>query len=445
MGILRGVGHPNSEVERFEKRVRDEVLCKPIFSVSFLLRKISQFSARCPKGTREKLTFIPICRMSNHDLLTLNFLGNNALLPWRRSPRWLLLRIALQQRLMTKNGDDQVHIHYKSFMLLLMAQVLGRALKSSTSSDLLFIMTAKISRRMVKLGKSAEDIPWLLLVQDTVKATRQELTKRWDTIQDNPDPLGCSPATSLAELRSDSNDTCLSLRTMRKYYEEMQERNLKLSDPPHSISTCAERIKQDCSLLPSAQILEKLAKNNSIMWLIDFEMWVKDHLQTWLVTNLQQPSKKSCSSLGAAISIYHKAARKVYRCDPERFSFMVITLMDMWVALDKCVTSQEPLLLAYDTGFPSSLFDPLLLPKKAEMIRLFEIEEHLERRRQGATPENPSLFMEANKPNSFAVQYFDQSDVHQRLKRDIESAATSDRNRKKAELEAKKNEVSPDF
>lgn len=50
MGILRGVGHPNSEVERFEKRVRDEVLCKPIFSVSFLLRKCCNFLCGVPNA-----------------------------------------------------------------------------------------------------------------------------------------------------------------------------------------------------------------------------------------------------------------------------------------------------------------------------------------------------------------------------------------------------------
>ncbi len=326
-------------------------------------------------------------------------------------------------------------------MLLFMAQILERALNASAPSDLLFIMTAKISRRMVKLGNSANDMPWLRLVQYTVESTQKKLTEKWVAIEQNPDPLGCSPAANLAELRSET-DTRLSLNAMRGYYRELQGRNLQSSEPPQRIPQSVERIKQDGSAIPAAQTLKILAKRESLLWLIDLELWIQDHLQTWLLTNLQQPSKNSCSSLGAVLAIYHKAARKAYKGDPERFSFMVITLMALWVALDKCATLQEPLLLSYDTGFPKSLFDPLLLPKKGQMVRLFEIEAYLEQRRQRATPGNPSIFLEANKANSFAVQYFEQSSGHQRLKQEIERTAASDREKKRAELAAKKGEVS---
>jgi hypothetical protein len=341
---------------------------------------------------------------------------------------------------MTKQGNEQVHTQYKFFMVLFMAQILDRARKAFFPSDLLFIMTAKISRRMIKLGNSANDMPWLSHVEDAVKSAQRELTNGWDTLQQNLDPLGCSPAANLAELRSET-DTHLSLRAMRGYHKELQQRNMQSSDPPQRIPQYPERIKQDFSAIPAAETLKVLAKSQSVLWLVDLELWVQDHLQTWLVTNLQQPSKKACSSLGAAIALYHKEATLAYKDDPERFSFMVITLMDLWVALDKCAALQEPLLLAYETGFPNSLFDPLLLPKKGDMVRLFEVEEYLEHRRRRAFPENPSIFLEANRENSFPVQYFEQSYLHQRLKQDIEKEAASDREKKIAELAAKKTEV----
>src|SRR4051794_37175852 len=79
-------------------------------------------------------------------------LWHNALMPWRRSPRWLLLRVALQTSLKQKTQDTGLHTQYKMFMVLLMAMILDRALRESASGETIFFMTAKISRRMLKLG-----------------------------------------------------------------------------------------------------------------------------------------------------------------------------------------------------------------------------------------------------------------------------------------------------
>ncbi|KIN03189.1 hypothetical protein OIDMADRAFT_91014, partial [Oidiodendron maius Zn] len=100
-GILRGLGKP-LDVHRIEKCTRDDVL------------------------------------------------WDGAVNPWRRSPFWLLLRVAFQTTLVTGEGRD--HTHYKSFMIFLMARVLQQSLDTSISSELLFVMSAKISRRLLKLG-----------------------------------------------------------------------------------------------------------------------------------------------------------------------------------------------------------------------------------------------------------------------------------------------------
>jgi hypothetical protein len=78
-------------------------------------------------------------------------LWKDALKPWRRCPLWLFLRVALQTSLMC-NEVEEPHVRYKSFMLFFMAHVSERALKASLPSDTLFMMTAKISRRALKIG-----------------------------------------------------------------------------------------------------------------------------------------------------------------------------------------------------------------------------------------------------------------------------------------------------
>ncbi|EEB90139.1 hypothetical protein MPER_11694 [Moniliophthora perniciosa FA553] len=102
-GILRGIGQPE-EVPRISKRIADDVLWK------------------------------------------------DALLPWRRSPIWLLIRVALATTLHRSNG----HLHlYKSFMAFTMAQILRDSVKAGLESDLLSCMSKKISRRLYKLGSDA--------------------------------------------------------------------------------------------------------------------------------------------------------------------------------------------------------------------------------------------------------------------------------------------------
>jgi len=81
-GILRAIGQP-LDVHRIYKHTRDDVLWK------------------------------------------------DALKPWRRSPLWLFLRVALQTSLMRKD-DEEPHVRYKSFMLFFLTHVLEGALKAAT-------------------------------------------------------------------------------------------------------------------------------------------------------------------------------------------------------------------------------------------------------------------------------------------------------------------------
>ncbi|KDQ56359.1 hypothetical protein JAAARDRAFT_132520, partial [Jaapia argillacea MUCL 33604] len=101
-GILRGIGEPE-EVPRIRKRIADDIL------------------------------------------------WDNAKLPWRRSPLWLVIRVALQTSL---HRESNSHTEYKSFMLYLMSTILRRSSEKGLPSDLLFCMRAKLIRRLSKLGSS---------------------------------------------------------------------------------------------------------------------------------------------------------------------------------------------------------------------------------------------------------------------------------------------------
>ncbi|KAG0694891.1 hypothetical protein DFH29DRAFT_297800 [Suillus ampliporus] len=81
-------------------------------------------------------------------------LSDGATLPWRRSPLWLVIRVALQTTLERSHGALG-RTTYISFMLFFMAKLTILALNHDLSNDILHFMSAKIARRLFKLGSSA--------------------------------------------------------------------------------------------------------------------------------------------------------------------------------------------------------------------------------------------------------------------------------------------------
>jgi hypothetical protein len=371
-GILRGIGRPYDTV-RIHKRTRDDVL------------------------------------------------WNNALKPWRRSPCWLLLRVALQTNLAV--GEDN-HTDYKSFMIFFMAQLLELALKKSLPSETLFVMAAKISRRTLKLALGDQQ-PGMLYIQKIVDDTHQELSKRWHAIEQSSFPPW--KATRL----SFHSDTELSAVNLKPYLDRVWSR--AAVPPSTSKFTPVSPMRIDWKTgFPDLALLKTGISYPARLSLLDIDLWVQRSLQDWTTENLR--SDTACTMLTKLIQEYTRAATRVYADSPEDTSLMLLTTMDLWVALDTCATCQHPLLKMYEPGFPLSLFDPLLLPKRSQMARLLRVEQHIQQRRDESHHPSSLIFQETNEADSFAVKYFEQSLYHQALRRDIETLAMFERKAKEAEL-----------
>lgn len=385
-GILRAVGKPLDDVERIYKHTREDVLWEA------------------------------------------------ALKPWRRSPLWLFLRVALQTSLMQIKDEELSHVRYKSFMLFFMARVLEGALKASLPSDTLFFMTAKISRRVLKLER-ADETAWLEYAERITGDVQDVLARRWSLVEKDPDPFGTQRAWFPSKL-SLLQDAELKLSTLRPYLETVRARPTSPSSHNPFTSDCGRRISQSSSSLPDLSLLVNGDESRVHLYLTDLERWVEGHLDDWLISNIK--NKGACTALTEVIKTYVSVASPNYQDMPEDTSLMLLTLMDLWVALDKSALHHYPLLRDYDPEFPPSLFEPLLLPKKLQMKRLFHIENYLAmRRRKAAERDSPSIFRSSNEARSFSVQYFQQSLHHQELRRNVEAKATNERSAKIAELAEK--------
>ena len=360
-------------------------------------------------------------------------LWKDTLDPWRRSPLWLLLRVTMRTSLGCITSSADSHTRYKSFMLFFMGQTLRRARMASLPSHLLFTVAAKIARRALKLG--VKDKPaWFEFVQKEAEATRHELAVRRNHLVDDPhapEPHIASIA-SRSSLRSDLN---LSLHTLRPYLSQIANR----AAPPTSSSSyapeCRQRLPQCSSAPPRMPFTGELDQDDLRLYLADVELWVQDFLSDWVNTNLGR--ENACETLADVISTYTQTAASLYRGAPEDQSLKILTAMDLWVALDRCAVRAHPLLREYEPGFPSDAFEPLLLPKKSQMGRLLSVERYLADRTNAVLAGSTLAFRSVGEPESLAVRFFEQSQHHKNLRKEIEKQARVDRARKQAEFAEK--------
>jgi hypothetical protein len=405
-GILRGIGSPLN-IPRIYKRTRDEVLCS---------------------DGMEPVIRSPPCssRASINPL------------KWRRSPRWMLLRVALQTSIAGPGGD---HTRYKMFMIYFMATLLDEAVKNKCPSDMLHVMLAKINQRILKVDPSVLEAPWAQqaqeFVDETMESARDIITERWSAIQKSADSASKFRLADLKKLKPHKN-TILGLPKLRPYIEGLHNMQLPSRSAKTFDEKCGQRINARESILPNPSSLDLTLPLELGLCLMDVELWVVLSLDPWIERH--HTSKNSLTKLSKMIDWYINKAVPVYNESPEGFSVMILTLMILWTALDKATVTHYPLLGQFDPGIPPDIFDPLLLPKREQMRNLRDVEKYLLKRKSKSLLRNPSVFGNISSPFSFGAQYFDQCPELQQLKRQIEADAELADLEKKAELAERKRE-----
>jgi hypothetical protein len=360
-------------------------------------------------------------------------------LPWRRSAFWLLLRISLQSCLALPDDQVQRGTTYKAFMVFFMSQILKRAMDSAMAGEKIFMMMAKIVHRLTKLNPP-EDAPWFMSVRDTVQAAHELLNQRWSQLQQ-------MPRLSIVEnklLVPEAFQEGLRLRvpSLKAYLEDrLQSRGKNLprtrfSPPPRS------RIDRNMPELPAGVY----DLDDATIWLADVEFWVAKHLDSWVATTLASHrglfplSASVFPQLSAFTNHYRSAATTKYADRPELFSVMILTVFELWCALDKLVRSGCALLDDYGPGFSPELLEPLLLQTRLQIERAHRVQHYLRNRIQTAKYSGLQMLKSFGLVDSFGVRFYNQSAEHKILHSRIEDSARSHKREKEEELERKKRE-----
>jgi len=370
VGILRGFGQP-AEVDRITKRIGDEVLW---------------------------------C---------------DALKPWRRSPLWLVLRVTLQTSL--RVGDL-----YKLFMLFFHAHLLHKCVQRNFPSELLHVMRVKMTRRLSKLGSAMPQQVYDFVHKNALE-TEALLSERWSTFQ----AIESSAPTSQLKTLIFAPDTHISLDSSYDYLMRMLD-SVSRGHSHGSFNPHESRLYPTCdfSMFSNGRLAAAIAKGRHVA-IADFEKSVERYLKSWVKASMND--KSALDVIASCIQQYYADAKGLYGTNPEDNSVMILTIMDLWVALDRLAIQQCPLLEEYSPEIPSKFLHDLLLHRSSTISRALHIEEYLCRRHKG-TRQSTSIFSNHVSESCFAVKFYQTSHDLKLLHSEIYEYAQREREKKRAEL-----------
>ena len=376
MAILASLGTPK-KVHQIQKRTRDDVLC------------------------------------------------DSGLLPWRRSPFWLALRVTIQSTLAALLPQMKATTEYKNFMILILTDIVSQASAVELPDQVCHITLTKIARRVSKLGSDTQDYvrDRALMVCGALDA---EHRRKWGLVCDED---GERPTT--IDQGAFERDTALSLVASRDYINAILENDRDvLAKTSSFVPECRPWLGFDGGL--PVLDLPAVDEQETVYILAAFESWVSDSLPHWTQQSLKKPNAKVCMALVEVAISYRDIAQPIYCGAPEQLSCMFLVMAEIWHALDQLTVSLLPLLKEFVPSIPRDFFYPLLLPKATQMRRLQEIELHIDARHNQAKHTNPPIFSDP-KDDCFAVQFFASSTRHKTLKKRIDLGASAQQAHKKKE------------
>jgi hypothetical protein len=379
-GILRGVGRP-ADIVRISKRIGDDVV------------------------------------------------WTNSQLPWRRSSLWLVIRVSLQTTL----EQTPLGLHaYKAFMIFFMDELAEKAIEADMSSELLHFMSTKISRRLMKLGSSTPD--WLSQkALQTCTRIRKTLEERWERVQRSQT---ASPSWTPFELNP-SKDTQLSLLASRGYIcsalmDQGTEHPRTPFNPKHRHrGTLEDFLSSDGKFFEDAYDAEPR------LTLHDVEQEVERGIDAWVAPILiadVADAEVACVQLETLAESYSSSAQKAYANNPEELSIMFLTTIELWVALDKVVVKNIPMLEEYSPEVPLAHLERLLLRKSEQLHRLRLAYQYI-RDRHTRARDGWSVFSTMVDDDSFSVRYYNTFHKLQILKARVKADAQRARDEKLEELQ----------
>jgi hypothetical protein len=286
-------------------------------------------------------------------------------------------------------------------------------------------MRAKMTRRLSKLGPAVSEHVYEF-VHGNAKDTEALLSKRWMAFQ-SIRPIGFTLQPRTLDFAA---DTHIYLNSSYAYLTNLRSishvRSQVSFNPQGSRSISGHYFSQ----FSKGKLAKAITEGQHIA-IVDFESFVEKNLESWL--SACPCDQHSLDMMASCIQQYYAGVKDLYRDNSEDNSIMILTIMELWVALDTLAIHQCPLLKQYSPEIPTTFLHDLLLHRSSTINRALRIEEYLCRRHTQAL-QVPSIFSKNIDDSCFAVTFFQTSRDLNRLYDEINAHAHQARENKRAEL-----------
>lgn len=353
-----------------------------------------------------------------------DILSNSSQIPWSRAPFWLFLRVAILRALTSSLDPSDARKEYKRFMIHVVARSLDLLIGLQGPPDHLSVLHAKLARRVFKYDREFGEAPVQQVVDISLKA-QEILSSTWSK---HITTLETLPGLPTANWESATN---LRLAHSRK---SLLDASTPLSAPNRTkpfAPPSQSRIAPGTTSLPSLSGVD--LGGSQLIILADVEQWVNENLTAWTQSPLRSQSPQACDDLANLIKDYWDLALSQYSSSPLARSAALLTIIELWVALDKIATAKLGLLKKYSPGIPWTISQPLLLPKLGQMERLAAVEECIRARHDSADPKAAGIFATPDE-TSFSIWYYGSSDTLQNIHGIIQDSDRQKRREKIKEL-----------
>jgi hypothetical protein len=334
--------------------------------------------------------------------------------PWRRSPFWLVLRVAVHRYLCNSLGGEVGRIYYKFIMCVLLFKLLKDCLPV-LDLELSVLLKAKVCRRLAKLeaersAASANirdlfDSMFTMFGSDfrtSAETATETINQVWDVFKKNI-------KRPIEELPKNANPRhlCLSLLNSGRILNRILDEHLQYrSARPYKLW----KLPQDYQISSAVpEPIREFASRYTLLAKLETDI-EKDICSTPAIgDDDERPSlvKKLCEYLDAVGATYNN--------NPAQKSIMLLTVMEYWMAIDNFAIKKFSLLKDYHPGFFPEMLDVLQLESEMDMRRLQKIRTYL--RQRVVDCKAPSMTIFANPVKGcFAERYYDNSQDSQRLK-----------------------------
>ncbi|KAK2766241.1 hypothetical protein FQN54_007757 [Arachnomyces sp. PD_36] len=326
--------------------------------------------------------------------------------PWRRSPFWLVLRAGLGMHLATIYGPGVGRVYYKMLLSMVLALIIEDAVQSDVGPELLVLLNAKLGRRLTKLQGDLEQLSpgdrtiygeMFSKLHAFFLRSLETSKKRVEIIWNSHKKASLKPIRPLP-LKADAQSLVLSLPSSSLFLQQTLTQaslnSLSVHQPVSNKTIAKKAHLVDHQYIRFSEEYCKLAE-------------LEDEIsRSWATP--EKDHQSYCNSFANAINSYLKDVGELYDSNPEQKSTMLLTVMKLWVALDKCAVETFDLLEKYDPGIPANMLDVLQLSSLEELADLQQIQDYLNDRRQNCEAHGKTIFCDPT-GGCFAERYFDDS------------------------------------